>query len=488
VARPRRPQRRVDPRKLLRAFDQVSPAAGHDHTAVYAATGAIPVAIWRATMAASSPIPINSDDFALAQEMDADEEQPGDERAGAVALGREAELVEGARKADPAVIVGAKPAGEDDGAEAGQVELLGCVGAKRRWLGDLRIGQAAFGHERADAVHEHGVDLIAPSDGLAQIRRKPGTASVRAEESDAVAQDLQDPKVTEQRDPHLLQRAVVQVVAAAASGRLHVREQPQRRMRQRADRRLVEPGLERPRHDVAIADPPWHPRRPPAREEDLTARLVKVLGDLTTRLAAADHENAPGRKRRGIAVLLDVDLQQVRGQRGRAGRPVRTLVGAGGHDHVARRDRPGRRLQIKPAGRPAPQRGDLDACAHRRLEARRVALEIRDDVVASHEAVGIVAVVVVAGQPDDPVGRHEAEAVPPPPPRLADPALLQHDVRDAGLRELVTDRQPGLTPIDDHHVELFCHRTSKPNADNRWLPSVTERKQVRGLTPMRTRR
>jgi hypothetical protein len=194
---------------------------------------------------------------------------------------------------------------------------------------------------------------------------------------------------------------------------------------------------------------------------------VKVLGDLTARLAAADHDNAPGRKRRGVAVLLDVDLQQVRGQRGRAGRPARTLVGARGHDHVPGRDRPGRCVQVKPAGRTALQRRDLDAFADRRLEPGRVALEVRHDLVTSHEAVGIVAVVGVPGQLDDPVGRHETEAVPPPPPRLADPPLLQHDVLDVRLRELMTDRQPGLTPTDDHHVELLCHRTTKPNAKSR---------------------
>ena len=101
----------------------------------------------------------------------------------------------------------------------------------------------------------------------------------------------------------------------------------------------------------------------------------------------------------------------------------------------------------------APERGDLDALAHGRREPGRVALEVRDDLVARHEAVGIVAVVGVPGELDGPVRRHQAEAVPPPPPRLPDAAPLQHDVRDAGLRQLVADRQPGLTAADDHDVD-----------------------------------
>ena len=45
-------------------------------------------------------------------------------------------------------------------------------------------------------------------------------------------------------------------------------------------------------------------------------------------------------------------------------------------------------------------------------------------------------------------------------PGLANPAPLQHYVRDARLRELVADRQPGLTATNDHDICLIGHRAT----------------------------
>ena len=69
-----------------------------------------------------------------------------------------------------------------------------------------------------------------------------------------------------------------------------------------------------------------------------------------------------------------------------------------------------------------------------------VPLEVGDDLVAGHEAVGVVAGVGPSREPHGPVRGDEAEAVPAIPPRLADPAALQDDVVDPQARELMADR------------------------------------------------
>ena len=52
-------------------------------------------------------------------------------------------------------------------------------------------------------------------------------------------------------------------------------------------------------------------------------------------------QHGAGRQLRRIAVVLDVDLKEVRGERGRPSRSVGPLVGAGAEDH---------RLRLKLAG------------------------------------------------------------------------------------------------------------------------------------------
>ena len=93
-----------------------------------------------ATIAASSPTPIRSRRLPLAQEVDADEVEPGHDGARAVALHREAEIVERLRPLDPRVVVGAEAAGEDDRPESGQVDPFGSVRVERRRLGSSPCG------------------------------------------------------------------------------------------------------------------------------------------------------------------------------------------------------------------------------------------------------------------------------------------------------------------------------------------------------------
>ena len=94
--------------------------------------------------------------------------------------------------------------------------------------------------------------------------------------------------------------------------------------------------------------------------------------------------------------------------------------------------------------------------------AGRVALQVRHDSVAGHEAIGIALIVRMAGQLQGPVRRDQAEAVPPVPPGLTHPALFEHDVRNARSRELATDRESGLTAADDDSPDTVVHCTGHP--------------------------
>jgi hypothetical protein len=88
-------------------------------------------------------------------------------------------------------------------------------------------------------------------------------------------------------------------------------------------------------------------------------------------------------------------------------------------------------------------RPDGDALPDGRPQGGRVPLEVGDDLVAGHEAVGIGARILPSREPYGPVRGDEAEAIPPIAPRLADPAALQHDVLDPSGGELAADRQAG---------------------------------------------
>ena len=88
-----------------------------------------------------------------------------------------------------------------------------------------------------------------------------------------------------------------------------------------------------PPEDVVPSDPARAPPGSPARQEDVPAGPVKLLGDLAARLATSDHQHLPGGSCRRVPVVLDVDLEQVGRERRRARRAVGPLVRAGAQDH-----------------------------------------------------------------------------------------------------------------------------------------------------------
>ena len=134
-----------------------------------------------------------------------------------------------------------------------------------------------------------------------------------------------------------------------------------------------------------------------------------------------------------------------------------TLERAGAQDDAGGVQVAGRRPGDEAARCPF-DRPDGDALPDGRSGSGSVSLEVGDDLVAGHEAVGIVAGIGPAREPHGPVRGDEAEAVPAIPPRLADPAPLQDDVVDPQARELVADRQAGGPAPYDQDVDALHRR------------------------------
>jgi hypothetical protein len=224
--------------------------------------------------------------------------------------------------------------------------------------------------------------------------------------------------VTKEGDAITAQGPVVEIVPAAVAGRLRVRGEPRERVGKGGGRLIHEPALDHPPDDVASSRPAREPRRSTAGEEHLAAGAEELLGELTPGLAAAHHEHAARRQAGGVAIVLDVDLQQVGGQGRRALRSMSPLVRAGRDDDGPGPDIPGRGPDDEslPERDIRLQRCDLDALTHRRTEARGVPLQVRHDLVAWHVAVRIVAGVGAAGEPNGPVRRDETEGLPPAAP------------------------------------------------------------------------
>ncbi len=77
---------------------------------------------------------------------------------------------------------------------------------QRLRLGDLGGRQPAFGRPVSDEAHQLRVPLISPGNTLPEVLRESGVATISAQE------------VAQQGDAQLLQRSVVEVVAAAMAG------------------------------------------------------------------------------------------------------------------------------------------------------------------------------------------------------------------------------------------------------------------------------
>src|SRR5207253_7286956 len=139
-------------------------------------------------------------------------------------------------------------------------------------------------------------------------------------------------KVAEQLHAHVLERAEVEIMASAVTGRHDVADQPAHRAGESVRCAIEESGLHSPPDDVPPAHPPRSPRTPSACDEDLASRFVQLFGQLAPRLPAAHNEHRARRNPVWVRVILREDLEhavwnlvRVRGQMG-------TLVSAGGDD------------------------------------------------------------------------------------------------------------------------------------------------------------
>ena len=69
----------------------------------------------------------------------------------------------------------------------------------------------------------------------------------------------------------------------------------------------------------------------------------------------------------------------------------------------------------------------------------------------------------MAGELQRPVRPDETEAVPASAPRFGDAGALEKHVLDAGMRQLVAERQAGLPGADDRDFDGLAHaQTSGP--------------------------
>jgi hypothetical protein len=98
----------------------------------------------------------------------------------------------------------------------------------------------------------------------------------------------------------------------------------------------------------------------------------------------------------------------------------------------------------------AAHRGDRDVRPNRCGDLLGVALDERHHLRRGHVPVRVVAPVLVAGQPAEPVGGEQAQRVPTlRTPRTRHLAAFEHDVVDAAIGEVTAHGQPAVTRADD---------------------------------------
>src|SRR5262245_39063234 len=197
------------------------------------------------------------------------------------------------------------------------------------------------------------------------------------------------------------------------------------------------------------------------RQIHLLASEIEFLCDLGTRLDAAHNQRRTGYELLRVAVGVGVDLsyrwRQCRTEARHFGRLIKSSC-----DH----DIPDRKVaavpnvdQVQPRCFVPLHPLDAHVVANRQMEPLNVGLEIGDDVVARHEAVGVRTFVLGARQPRLPVWRIERERIPAViAPCFWRLARLLHDQMIATLPcQVVAHRKPGLPSTNDDSVDLDVH-------------------------------
>ncbi len=262
---------------------------------------------------------------------------------------------------------------------------------------------------------------------------------------------------------HAIGRKLVQVevVAAAGAGELGIGRKAGRGRWQHVGRAVEEASQGQPLVGVLA---PIAPRRAPPRahaQKHPTTGLEQLLRDLAARLTTAHNEHRARGQVGWITIGRRGQLQHVRRQSRCKGRNLGALKKAGRQDDVVRSVFPISRAHA--VARPVSQQfhgRDIHAEDHRQAVGIHIALEGRDYFVARHEAVGIIAGVLCARQPERPIGRHQGKAVPALAPGVTRPiGLFQHNVLPAMLLEPIAGCQPGLPAADDHGLYVFNRHT-----------------------------
>jgi len=244
----------------------------------------------------------------------------------------------------------------------------------------------------------------------------------------------------------------MKVVTAVVAGCQGVAEQARRERRQVGERPTPEARLDHPPHEVAPAHAARRPWASAAREDDLAPSLMELFRQLASSLAAAHDQDGAWRKLRRVAIFLGEQLCHTGREIAGAGRHESALIPAGCDHHTPSSELARASLQREAAGL-GVERGHGAALAYGRIESARPPLEVLDELISVHEAIGIRPCIRRARQLDRPVRCDQAERVPAPrPPRLRDTLRLQDDVVHSCLLQVPARRESRLPRADDGDV------------------------------------
>jgi len=90
-----------------------------------------------------------------------------------------------------------------------------------------------------------------------------------------------------------------------------------------------------------------------------------------------------------------------------------------------------------------------------------------DDLVPWHEAIRIRPVIRPARKLNRPVGRDQAETIPPVSPRLTNLTPLNHHMLNTTSTQLMTDRQTSLAAPHDDRIRRLLHHGPQPYTPRR---------------------
>jgi hypothetical protein len=144
---------------------------------------------------------------------------------------------------------------------------------------------------------------------------------------------------------------------------------------------------------------------------------------------------------------------------------VRLLVATGSEHHCVGLDVPAGCSQQQTAPLCGFDRGDIHSLPDRCSEFGCVILEMADDVVSGHEAIGVCSSIGPTRQLDRPVRGHQTEAVPTSPPALAYTSAFENDMFQTRTFELMADGKAGMAGADDDYPHSLRHGSSSVAGD-----------------------